>query len=184
MSNLELAQEAVRYVRAHVKYSSNKIGDRLAFAGGVEQVIRGRQGCDTQLWNTHQVIRRGMAFSEEYANRVILNGIGNCGEMALIAYIWLRNHGARPVDYMQFGNRPPATNHAWVTVGRLTDSDLTNLRSWGPDAVWCDPWQGDGMAFSVLDLVQGKVRNLNWQFNLNRVDLIEQGWPTAIMRFE
>jgi hypothetical protein len=72
-------------------------------------------------------------------------------------------------------------DHVWVVIGRANGSDLTNLRTWGPDAVWCDPWQGErGVAFGIQSFVRGEIRNLNAMYKCNTVDLVQAGVPTVI----
>jgi len=59
---------------------------------------------------------------------------------------------------------------------------MTNLRSWGDEAVWVDPWQGDGKTFAIDDLVKGKVRNLNAIFRCHTAAFVEAGVPNSLFR--
>jgi hypothetical protein len=180
--NLQKAKQAVDYVRSRIKYSSNKGSDRLAYAGGIESVVKGKQGFDLKLIGTLDGLRQDVAIDdlEARTQRYVLSNMGNCGEMAEVAYVWLRKAGVRPIEYMHFAARSAANDHAWVMIGRDKDCDGTNLRSWGEEAVWCDPWQGQGMYYSIADLVAGKVRNLNWKYELDTVQKIEEGQPEAM----
>jgi hypothetical protein len=81
----------------------------------------------------------------------------------------------------QVAKQPIATcwRRSLVSGKERTDWQIDNLRSWGTDAVWVDPWQGDGVAFPVDDLVKGKVRNLNAIYKCNTVELVEEGLPIS-----
>jgi hypothetical protein len=79
-------------------------------------------------------------------------------------------------------------DHVWVVIdldnNYAAPSPPTgeqNLRNWGANAVWCDPWQGDGVAFAVQDLVKGKVKNLNFIYKCNTAERVAAGRPTVMM---
>jgi hypothetical protein len=69
------------------------------------------------------------------ADTATRNRCGNCGEFSASAFMWLFDQGVRPLDWMQL----VGGDHAFVVIGRR-DGDATDVRSWGPDAVACDPW--------------------------------------------
>lgn len=65
--------------------------------------------------------------------------VGNCGEMAEIAFFallkcncWFVN-----IDMVTFGN------HQFLVIGRKIDSDIKDYKTWGDTAVVCDPWNQD-----------------------------------------
>jgi len=100
--------------------------------------------------------------------------IGNCWEQAAVAMIYLRDRGTTPMDFMYFTT--PGYDHAFLIIGRAQFSNLSTLSTWGPDAVWCDPWQcRTGRAFAIADLVAGRVRNLDAVYKLNTAELIGAG---------
>jgi hypothetical protein len=115
---------------------------------------------------------------------------GNCEEQAIGALLYLfDNYGqVRPLHLMTFSEK--GYDHVWVGVGlkdtwnKLDTKKKHNLREWGPDAVWCDPWQGDGVAFAVADFIKGKVRNLNASFKCNTPELVEAGVPISKAKFD
>ena len=126
---------------------------------------------------------------------IVATHTGNCWEQAQVAFNEILNRfpAARPLDLMYFRN--PGYDHVWVGIGLApgwsTVSPLKvggatigryNLRNWGPDAVWCDPWQAGGVAYSVADLIAGKVRNLDSVYKCNTAELIEEGWPGSYLR--
>jgi len=78
------------------------------------------------------------------ANAIALKN-GRCQEYASVAFIYLRYHLMCPYPLDLAGYRSPG-DHAFVIVGRRHDSDGANPRTWGPQAVVCDPW-----ADSVVD---------------------------------
>ena len=116
---------------------------------------------------------------------------GNCMEQAALAFVYLYEAGVAPLDYMCFTARKkdkkgrPLYDHAWLVIGLDADAELNDLRTWGDDAVWCDPWQmKDGRAFKISDLVAGRVRNLDWQFRLDTAERIGAGEPASLVRHE
>ncbi len=115
---------------------------------------------------------------------------GNCEEQAIGALLYLfDNYGqVRPLHLMTFSAK--GYDHVWVGVGlgaKWDEKDKKgnhNLGNWGENAVWCDPWQGDGVAFAVADFVKGKVRNLNAIYKCNTPELVEKGVPISKARFD
>ena len=185
--NLNAAQAAVEYVKSLGLKASNKISDRIAAAGGIQNVIGTNQGMRTgRLGPAGAGVRmsRAVAFSNlrSGAAHYVAVGFGNCQEQAEIALVHLFDAGIRPLDLMYFSN--PDYDHVWVGVGLHAGWRPENLRSWGAEAVWCDPWQGDGMAFSIDDFVKGKVRNLNAIYKCNTVELVEDGLPLSLIRID
>ena len=65
-------------------------------------------------------------------------GCGNCGPQSAVAFVFLRNKGVRPLDWMHYNN----LQHAFVIVGRKNESEPGDSRTWGKKAVVCDPWRG------------------------------------------
>ena len=115
--------------------------------------------------------------------------VGNCMEQAAIAFLHLERTTAAPLDYMAFSNSitdsddRPLYDHAWVVIGRLAGSDPRQVRTWGPAAVWCDPWQlRAGRVYSIDDLVKGKATNLDSTFNLHSERAVNDGWPGVLWR--
>ncbi len=187
--NLRHGQNAVKHVKEAGVLASNKMGDRLKAAGGVKNVIA-QGGFDATAHTGVGVTRhagvRAMTVSNlrgtaEYTKRT---KFGNCWEQAAIAFVYLFEKGVRSLDYMAFDNDAGGYDHVWVGIGLDQGWQRKNLRSWGADAVWCDPWQGDGMTFSIDDLVKGKVRNLNAIYKCNTAERVEAGNPESMCRVD
>ena len=123
---------------------------------------------------------------QDSVEAIITAGVGNCSEQALVAFNYLEAiDPVRPIDYMIFSNRGGGYDHAWVVIGREGGSQLRWLATWGAEAVWCDPWQGDeGRYYSVAEFVRGGVRNLNWMYKLDTVEKVEAGLPNWVYRSE
>ena len=80
--------------------------------------------------------------------------MGNCGELAAIACLYLRELKAYPVDYVEIADgittKNPAIPHNVAVIGRTVapgpqtwPADGTPIGlpdTWHPDAVICDPW--------------------------------------------
>lgn len=63
-------------------------------------------------------------------------GCGNCGEQSAVAFVYLKQRGYRPLDWMCISNG----DHAFVVIGRASGSKESQPASWGEAAVVCDPW--------------------------------------------
>ena len=53
---------------------------------------------------------------------------------------------ARPLDYMERTN----ADHAFVVIGRTKGSRIDGYKTWGKEAVVCDPW--DNKAFASKEI--------------------------------
>jgi hypothetical protein len=181
--NVRNAQNAVNYVKSKSILAANKLPDRLKAAGGVDNVVRAGGYDATAAAGVGRTRSAGIVAytignlrgTAEFAAR---NKFGNCWEQAIMALVYLYDRGIRPLDLMTFSNK--AYDHVWTCIGLADGWDPDNLRSWGPEAVWCDPWQGQGVAFAVDDLVKGKVRNLNAIFKCNTTERVEAGIPDSL----
>jgi len=61
--------------------------------------------------------------------------LGNCLEIAKVAlYSCLKQGCFAEIFHLTNGD------HAFVVVGRKRDSDPSDSKTWGPDAIVCDPW--------------------------------------------
>jgi hypothetical protein len=68
-------------------------------------------------------------------------GCGNCEEQACLAFVYLRKQlKAAPLDLMLY--LPPG-DHVFVVIGRAKGTDAKDYRTWGPNAVVCDPWDNN-----------------------------------------
>jgi len=69
-----------------------------------------------------------------------LYGCGNCGPHSAIAFVYLRDAlMVRPLDWMMYNN----FQHAFVIVGRQSDTDSGDYRTWNRSSAICDPWRGE-----------------------------------------
>lgn len=72
-------------------------------------------------------------------------GCGNCGEQASAAFVYLREHGIKPIEYYYADDH----KHAFVIIGRDTSTPENDFTKWNKEAVICDPWRG--VAALVID---------------------------------
>jgi hypothetical protein len=73
---------------------------------------------------------------------------GNCSEMAAIAFLFLRDRGTRPLDFMCFHGK----DHAFVILGRPASSAAGDFSSWAGQSVVCDALRGEsGIATKLED---------------------------------
>ena len=177
--NLEIANTAISNIAKLGIVSSNKRSHRIEAQGGIDNVIGTDQGDRTGFLGA-----AGMSLStlralpdttvRQMAGRAVLSKSGNCGELAMVAAIHMIDGGGTPVHLMWFED--DGYDHMWATIGVDPGWQPNNLRSWGAEAVWVDPWQTDnGIAFSIADFVAGKVRNLNSIYKCDSVERVEAG---------
>ena len=69
-----------------------------------------------------------------------LFGCGNCGPHSAVAFVYLRDElKVLPLDWMMYNN----FQHAFVIVGRRSDTEAEDFTTWNRDAAICDPWRGE-----------------------------------------
>ena len=73
---------------------------------------------------------------------------GNCSEQSITAFVYLYDHGVRPLAWMHLTNG----KHAFVVLGRKAKSG-DDPSKWGDSAVVCDPWNNEAY---VLPPAQGQ----------------------------
>lgn len=110
------------------------------------------------LFPVELAVRKGMGGGErEYefiANLAYWSGSGNCSHHAALAFIFLRDRGTLPLDFMDFTD----FDHAFVLVGRLAEgtqpsnAKASKPETWGSDCVVCDAYTGDVYPARDFDL--------------------------------
>lgn len=92
-----------------------------------------------------------------WAKNAAKNHCGNCGEHAAVAFIYLRDRGVRPIEYMGYVSGI-FEDHAFVVIGRKAQTDLGNPAKWGADVVICDPYYDKAyLATSIIDEMGSKA---------------------------
>ncbi len=88
------------------------------------------------------------AYMKSAAKYAVGTHIGNCGEMAAVAFFKALEKGMWnvPVDIVYITNG----DHAFLVIGREPDSDPENYKTWGPSAVVVDAWSKK--VYKVSDL--------------------------------
>jgi hypothetical protein len=135
-ANLLMARLAVNFVQRKMTVgASNKFGDITRSFGGSLLCVRATRSVDI-------AVPRGPipTWLREWAAKAEHVGCGNCGEQAALAFMDLHErHHVRPLDYMARTNR----DHAFVLIGRVKGSKIDDHKTWGKDAVVCDPWNSN-----------------------------------------
>lgn len=76
----------------------------------------------------------------EIARHAIQTGVGKCAEMAAISFMFLRDQGRFPLDYVFWGNVAGGFGgHTFAILGRPGDSDIEDPNTWGRDCAIVDP---------------------------------------------
>jgi hypothetical protein len=154
-SYLGQARLAVRYVKERVPTgAANKWSDILESKGGSLLCVLGnRLSRDVaQLVGYRPQATKGKLDIEIIAYYTEETGCGNCMEQSAVAFTYLLRLGVRPLDWMQITNG----DHAFVVVGRKSDSVDSDPESWGVDAAVCDPWYKAAYAASQIHSRLGK----------------------------
>lgn len=208
-ANLAMAREAVGYVNSLRLLSSSSSSDRIARVGGMEAAIASgsrisnRRGRGGPLEGAVDAMRLTTSFSDHptlqeaiwEAQQAKAAGVGNCEEMSLLVIEYLHSRGLGPADVMAL--RGFRYDHMFVVIGLAPEAGISrtdpnsrlgimrqNLRDWGPDAVWCDPFQNGGTVFAVSDLIAGNVRNLDFRLKCHTAESVVDGVPRSILRIE
>lgn len=132
---------AYRYVDDKIDIgASNKPGPgmiaRLLCAGGTFSKGELRQKVDDDLATVaNPGWEHVLEFSARWAKHY---GCGNCGEQSAMAFVYLRQQNVFPLDWYQVDD----FKHAFVIIGRDPLSSVRDYRTWGGEAVVCDPWRG------------------------------------------
>ncbi len=123
--NLTTAANAIARARARIRGSSNRRSDRIASAGGIEAIIAARTGFDETLLDdvdnsraTVHITGNAGTDTTNIANAAIASGVGNCHELAAVAFEYLRASGTSPVDLMTF--TAAGYDHVSVVIGVST----------------------------------------------------------------
>ena len=191
--NLSAAEAAVNYVKGFGLKATNLRSGRAAEAGGFENLIGTDIGDENQgplVPKLTAVRKKHFTDFRKKVAHYISSGVGNCTEQAEIAMLKVFDDypKVRPLDVMAFTN--DEYDHVWLGIGLEPDWDKPgpkgkqNLRNWGKDAVWCDPWQSGGVWFAVDDLVKGKVRNLSAIYKCNTAERVAEGKPASIFHVD
>jgi hypothetical protein len=151
--NMRFALEAVGYVRQAVPRSANYklTSSALVYDGKPLQMhtardqdllrLRGRYGKAPALTSKDE----WWAWACRLIKKVLAKGIGNCGELALVAIHYLSKKGVSNLDFVYIVDG--VTNnavlpHVVAVLGRQGNQtgNIGLPNQWGGDAVVCDPW--------------------------------------------
>lgn len=87
----------------------------------------------------------------------VKHGCGNCQEKAAVAFMFLTEVGVHQLDYMELTTNN-GIDHTFVAIGRVRRGTDTDPKTWGPDAVVCDPWHDYGKVYPATDLEANMYR--------------------------
>ncbi|PHM70915.1 hypothetical protein [Xenorhabdus kozodoii] len=89
--------------------------------------------------------RKHMMFSNA---ATIESHLGNCGEKAILAFSYLKNLGAKPLDLFDIDLENDG--HTFVVIGRETGY-MMPPNTWNPESVVCDPWTNQAYPIKLYD---------------------------------
>ncbi|KTD44492.1 hypothetical protein [Legionella quateirensis] len=130
------ALSAIRTIRALLTCGSNHVSDQnhVDFQRG--NAIRAAVPLIALQNALYGIPPSHHVFTRIYLLALKKYGYGHCGELAQAVFIHLIDNGIAPVDmcYTTVGR------HALLVLGRTSDSDPTDISTWGDEALICDPW--------------------------------------------
>lgn len=165
--NLAAAIKVATSVRLEVPNSSNtafqssytSVGQGVVNAVPLSKLNAVRSGLSKELPTTPN---GWLEAFREIQGRCLKAGVGNCGELAAIACLRLRELRLYPVEYVKIADgvsSNPAIPHLIAVIGRVanpapgrwpsTGQALGLPDSWDAAAVICDPW--DRVAYPAHD---------------------------------
>lgn len=100
----------------------------------------------------------------QHAERSAATGSGNCGEMALYAFLKIMEKKYKgSVEYVGFREG----DHDFIVINRPRNSEIENWKSWGPDTVILDPWLNKVFpATKLKDYLKYYINQLNSKYLL------------------
>ncbi len=157
--NLAAGLEAVRFVKGKMRFGAkNKVKDMWASKGeSISCVDNLRDDLDkyqdhlSKAYASNQtaVLERQAEYAASAAAHY---GCGNCNEQAALAFIYLRDKGIFPIDWVDKENFLPGFGgHSFVVIGR--ESGKIKPADWGESAVICDP-HGEETAYPASQIEQ------------------------------
>lgn len=174
--NLSAAVIANQYVKSKMTIgASNKLrvdflpawqcsGSALNTGAMRKQIDRDLIAAAGTLPKTDNPIQREYQKQRLILEKTVANaeayGCGNCGEQSAIAFAFLRRQKTFPLDWMEVNDY----QHAFVIIGRKRGSDSTDYRTWGDEAVVCDPWR-DVVATVRSEASYFSTRKPNWIYS-------------------
>jgi hypothetical protein len=151
-SNLGHARRAVEYTSSKMSIgASNKLEDVISTVGF--SIVCSLYVQNTDITDLDELIKLPKISLPIHivtrAAHAESLGCGNCGEQAAIAFVHLFNvQKVKQLDLMHRTN----ADHAFVVIGRKSDSKLEDYNTWGDEAVICDPW--DNKSYSCSDIAK------------------------------
>lgn len=129
---------AIDHVRTKLPLGAGNIPGNPHVNAAVQAVQRARE-------EAAELLRAGALHSSAMiATTAKVEGAGNCGEQATLAFEYLKKIGISPIELWAVD--PIRGDHAFVVIGRpATASDRWVDNTWG-DAVFCDPWDNEAEA--------------------------------------
>jgi hypothetical protein len=161
----DAAAQAVRYVFSRMDIGpSNKFP--ISYSGWPARtlcVAHSRARIRTDLEQQAPLVKRSgadpmKAMVDAFSYWAKEMGCGNCGEQSAMAFVYLRDIArVFPLDWMQIGDFA----HAFVVLGRYSETCESDVTDWNSEAVICDPYQREsGPASSSLRLRGAKIVSL------------------------
>jgi hypothetical protein len=144
--NLAAGLEAVRFVKGKMRFGArNNVRDIWQSRGEsiscVDNLRAEAEATDERLLkdygktNRMAGIERELEYTAAMAARM---GCGNCNEQAALAFIYLRDKGIFPLDWVNKANFVyKFGGHSFVVIGR--ENRKVKPAEWGASAVICDP---------------------------------------------
>lgn len=145
---MELAKKRIRILRAELRQKKT-ITDKM-----------------TDVFQT-KLIRGFISHKASY------RGTANCGEQTTFLFLYLLKHYPGRIELVEFEEYEKdekdthylpykMVDHAFIVINRPINSDHTNWKTWGPEAVVIDPWINQSFTADKL----GEIWQQNpWRFN-------------------
>lgn len=140
MTNLELAQEALRYAQERIKESSSALKtpdtETLRINKNINHMRQSTLDKQNSIKALYRVASPHSLIVKSRSKIITQFEVGNCSEYATLALRYIHKQSSIYAEtmYIQDGD------HAFVVIGRPIDTDINKPETWGEDAVVCDPW--------------------------------------------
>lgn len=167
------ARKAIQYVKRILSHGSiNKFSDqqRQTYQQDVDALVDLRKSIQM---DNQTMSRLCQALYLNALHKIVAKyaqaKVGNCAEQTRVALSYLISIGIYNVDLIDMKNG----DHEFIVIGRAKHSNPNNIRTWGANAIICDPWAD--MVYCASDFF--KVRATMPEFKY--ADILNAAYPNA-----
>lgn len=168
--NLKLSKEACDHARENILHGCSQIENNnlpkqyydalnIAVLDDLRKLINERKTDPLALVDKDVYkFEKNISLTSKYS-------LGNCHEMALQVLDFVLQSGI-DVNAEVIAIDGEKGDHAFVVIGRKSDSIINDPNSWGPDAIICDAWAEHDQVYPASEYT-GKLKSFYREYTIN-----------------